>query len=159
MFDNARASAIEQALYDSATAGTPLTTPDALEGLTQRMGREYSIWYGDGSERTDQWINTIHYFTWPLYRVNYVYSKLLALKYFDLYQRDRGDFVRRYTALLSHGYDDQPDALLRRFMGFGLSGGTLVDDAVRVIEARTAELERLYAEDGARREAPAGTGG
>jgi oligoendopeptidase F len=147
VFENARASRFEQALYDSAAAGTPVATADALEALMQRVGSEYTTGYGPASERTDWWVNTIHYYTRPLYRVNYVYSKLLALKYFDLYQRDRDGFVRRYVALLSNGYDDQPDALLRRFLGFDLSAGTLVDDAARVIDARTAELERLYAGD------------
>jgi len=150
VFDNARASAFEQALYDSAAAGRGIRTADAAERLMQRTGGEYSIWYGDRGEWTDQWVQTIHYYTRPLYRINYVYSKLLALKYFELYQRDPAAFVPRYVALLSNGYDAEPDALLRRFLGFDLATGSLVDDAAHVIEGRTAELERLYEETPAR---------
>jgi oligoendopeptidase F len=150
VFDNARASAFEQALYDSAAAGGGIRTADAAERLMQGLGGEYSIWYGDRGEWTDQWAQTIHYYTRPLYRINYVYSKLLALKYFELYQRDPAAFVPRYAALLSNGYDAEPNALLRRFLGFDLATGSLVNDAARVIEARTAELERLYEETPAR---------
>lgn len=144
VFDGARASHYEQVLYDSIPRGG-VRTADAAEALMQRIGSRYSIWYGERGERTEQWINTIHYFTRPLYRVNYVYAKLLALKYYELYTRDPAGFVERYNALLANGYDDEPNALLRRFLGFDLASDTLVADAVRLIESSTAELERLYA--------------
>ena len=111
----------------------------------QGLGARYSVLYGERSERPDQWINHIHYFTWPLYRINYVYSTLLALKYFELYSRDSQRFVAGYNRLLANGYDDEPNALLRRFLGFDLGDPGLVDGAASLIEARTAELERLYA--------------
>jgi oligoendopeptidase F len=144
VFDNARASLFEQAVYDSIPGGG-VRDADAAEALMQRIGSRYSIWYGENGEWKDQWINHIQYYTWPLYQVNYVYSTLLALKYFELYSRDPAGFAERYLALLSNGYDDEPNALLRRFLGFDLSSDALVADAMRLIEAKTAELERLYA--------------
>lgn len=144
LFGNARASHFEQALYDSIPRGG-VRDADAAEALMQRIGSAYSIWYGENGEWKDQWINHIQYYTFPLYQVNYVYSALLALKYFELYSRDPAAFVERYVALLANGYDDEPDALLRRFLGFGLDADALVADAMRLIEAKTAELQRLYA--------------
>ena len=144
LFDNARAAHFEHLLYDSIPAGG-VASADAAERLMQGLGARYSVLYGERSERPDQWINHIHYFTWPLYRINYVYSTLLALKYFELYSRDSQRFVAGYNRLLANGYDDEPNALLRRFLGFGLGDPGLVDGAASLIEARTAELERLYA--------------
>jgi oligoendopeptidase F len=144
LFDNARTADFEHTLYDSIPAGWAVDA-DALDRLTRSVGSRYSIWYEDSDERKDQWNNSILYFTRPLYSLNYTYSTLLALKYFADFQRDRAAFVERYDALLANGYDDEPGALLRRFVGIDLQGRELVPDAVRVIESRLAELERLYA--------------
>ena len=113
----------------------------------QNVGARYSLWFGTGGvvpgERTMEWVNALHFFTRPLYRVNYAYSKLLALTYFDRFTRDASSFVPAYAALVRNGYDAAPDVLLRRFMGIGLADPELIRGATRVIEARVAELERL----------------
>jgi hypothetical protein len=62
------------------------------------------------------WIAIPHYFRNPLYRVNYLYARLLALKYYELYKRDPNAFVPRYLALIRNGYDSPPDMLLKRFL-------------------------------------------
>ena len=69
----------------------------------------------------------------PMHSVADPYAGLLALKYFAMYRRDPADFARRYVALLKNGYTDGPDALLKRFLGFGLRDPRLVDDALSVI--------------------------
>jgi oligoendopeptidase F len=76
--------------------------------------------------------------------VNYVYSKLLAIRYFDLLQRDHAGFPTRYVSLLGNGYDAPPDALLRRFVGTTLGDPELIDGAVRVLESWLGELKSLY---------------
>ncbi|MBC7789207.1 MAG: M3 family oligoendopeptidase [Anaerolineae bacterium] len=148
LFKTAREATFEQSLYDSA-ATSAMLGPDQLEVMMQSAGSRYSIWFGTDSagrgQRTMEWVNALHFFTRPLYRVNYTYAKLLALSYFDQYTRDPVKFVPRYLALLRNGYDASPDSLLRRFMGTQLTHPDLVTGAVRVIERRMADFEKQAA--------------
>jgi oligoendopeptidase F len=79
-----------------------------------------------------------------VFRVNYLYSKLLALRYFDLLRRDPAGFSRRYGSLLGNGYDAPPEALLRRFVDTSLDSPELIDGAVRVLRSWLGELQSLY---------------
>ncbi|MGI8498560.1 MAG: hypothetical protein ACR2OG_13360 [Gemmatimonadaceae bacterium] len=148
MFKTARESAFEQARYDSVAAGMA-STADQLERLLQQVGARYSVWFGADSlgraERTMEWVNALQFFTRPLYRVNYLYAKLLALAYLDRFTRNSASFAPAYAALLRNGYDAPPDVLLHRFLGVGLADPELVR-AAHIIDARVAELERLTKE-------------
>jgi len=117
---------------------------DDLEAMTQRTASRFSVWFGPGGEKKLAWLQPNQFFTRPLYRVNYVYSKLLALQYFDLLHRDPDEFPRRYKALLRNGYDAPPDALLRQFVGVSLADPALIASATKVLESWLGELERLY---------------
>jgi oligoendopeptidase F len=143
VFRNGWESLVEQQLFDSTAAGRSLSADD-IEAMTQRTGSQFSVWFGPGSERKLAWVQPTQFFTRPLYRVNYVYSKLLALRYFDLLQTKRGKFAQRYLALLSHGYDAPPDTLLRRFVDTRLDDPMLIEGAVGVLRAWLADLEVLY---------------
>ena len=112
--------------------------------MTQQTASRFSIWFGPGSEKKLAWLQPTQFFTRPLYRVNYVYAKLLALRYFDSLHRDAADFPRRYEALLRNGYDAPPDILLQRFVGVSLADPALIASATRVLESWLGELERLY---------------
>jgi oligoendopeptidase F len=136
-------SLLEQELFDSAASGRELSADD-IEALTQSTGSRFSTWFGPGSELRLAWLQPTQFFTRPLYRVNYVYSKLLALRYFDLLQRDPAGFPRRYYSLLGNGYEAPPDALLRRFVDTSLDSPELVDRAVRVLVSWLGELQSLY---------------
>src|SRR5262249_1284601 len=114
VFKNGWESLLEQQLFDRAGTGTPLTAND-IEAMTQSTASRFSIWFGPQSERPLAWLQPTQFFTWPLYRINYVDSGLLALRYFDLLQQNPQQFQERYQALLRNGYDAPPDALLRRF--------------------------------------------
>jgi oligoendopeptidase F len=141
VFRNGYESLIELQVYDSAAAGRQLSADD-IEQLTQRIGSRYSIWFGPGSERTLAWVQPLQFYTWPLYRVNYVYAKLLALQYFDLLRRDPVAFRTNYGALLRNGYDATPDALLERFLRVRLSDTqTLTAGIARVLEPWLREYE------------------
>ncbi|MEJ7809270.1 MAG: hypothetical protein WKG32_02535 [Gemmatimonadaceae bacterium] len=138
-------SLVEHRLYDSVAAGRMLGA-DQIESLTQATAARYSTWYGPGSERPLAWVRPLQFYTRPLYRLNYVYARLLGLRYIDLLRRDPVGFAPRYGALLGNGYDAPPDELLRRFVGSGLyEPAELTEAAVRVIESWRSELERLYA--------------
>jgi oligoendopeptidase F len=134
LFRNAHESLVELQLYDSVSAGR-LLTADEIERLTQSLGVQFSTWFGADNERRFAWTQPIQFFTWPLYRVNYVIAKLLALRYLDLMRQDPAGFTRRYHALLSNGYDAPPQELLQRFLALDLSDtDTMVAGATRVIE-------------------------
>jgi hypothetical protein len=61
--------------------------------MTQATASRFSTRFGPGSERKLAWLQPTQYFTRPLYRVNYVYAKLLALRYLDLLHRDPAGFA------------------------------------------------------------------
>ncbi|MEP6707705.1 MAG: M3 family metallopeptidase [Pyrinomonadaceae bacterium] len=144
IFKTARESLLEQQLYDEVVNGSVRNAGD-IEALTQRVGARFSIWFGPQSEVPMEWVNTIHYYTRPMYRINYVYSKLLAIEYFDLYTRDTNRFITSYQALLRNGYDVPPDLLLQRFIGTNSHDPLLVSEALKVVGKKIDELERLYA--------------
>lgn len=138
-------STVEQQLFDSAAADR-LLSPDGIEAVTQATAARFSIWFGPGSERKLAWLQPTQYFTRPLYRLNYVYAKLLALRYLDLLRRDPAGFSVRYAALLRNGYDAPPDALLRQFVGTSLDDPELVEGASRVLATLLSDLSLLYAQ-------------
>ena len=123
--------------------GTTVTADD-IEALTQSTGSRFSVWLGPGSEWRLAWLQPTTYFVRPLYRVNYMYSKLLALRYIDLLHRDPAQFKKNYLALLSNGYDAPPDVLLQRFVGTRIDDPALIDGAVGVLDSWLKELETLY---------------
>jgi oligoendopeptidase F len=133
-------SRVEQELFDSIGAGKRLSA-DHIESITQATAARSSVWFGPGSERRLAWLQPTQYFTRPLYRVNFAYSKLLALRYLELLHRDPVGFSRRYSAPLSNGYDAPPDTLLLRFVGTGLDDPALIRGAVAVLEMWLKELE------------------
>jgi oligoendopeptidase F len=132
LFRNAHESLLELQIYDSAAAGRTLGADD-IEALTQQTGTAFSIWFGPGSERELAWVQPIQFYTRPLYRVNYVLARLIALDYLDQLHRDPAGFRTRYLQLLRNGYDAPPDELLRRIMGIDLRNASLVSGAVAVI--------------------------
>jgi oligoendopeptidase F len=137
-------SALEQQLFDSAAAERSVSA-DGIEAMTQATASRFSTWFGPGSERKLAWVQPTQYFTRPLYRLNYVYAKLLALRYLDLLHRDRAGFAARYGALMRNGYDAPPDALLARFVDITLGDPELIEGASRVLETFLKELNALYA--------------
>ena len=137
-------AALEEQIFDSTAAGRSLGA-DAIEAMTQVTASRFSTWFGPGSERKLAWMQPTQFFTRPLYRLNYVYARLLALRYLDMFHADPAGFPARYAALLRNGYDAPPDALLTRFIGTGVADPELVLGAKRVLSAYLDELKTLYA--------------
>ena len=142
IYKSAREALLEDSLYDAVLAGRVSSAAD-VELLTQEIGSRYSIWFHPGGERVMEWVNASMAVSRPLYRVNYVFSKLLALGYFAEYTRDSAAFIPRYNALLAGGYSARPDVLLQP-LGLQVSADALVPRAVGVIRKRLAELLELY---------------
>lgn len=143
LFGNGADAAFEQALYDSVSAGRRLDA-DAIEALMQNVGSKYSRWFGPDSERQLAWVQPLQFYYRPLYQLNYVYARALALAYLDELETDERNFAPRFSALLSHGYDAPPDTLLQRTIGMRLDDPTVVEHAVAVIAKWTQELRSLY---------------
>jgi oligoendopeptidase F len=76
----------------------------------------------------------------PLYDVNYVYGGLLALKYYELYTTRHDWFVPRYMALLKNGFNQSPAELLHQFLDIDLSGPTLLNDDLTLLNRRLDQL-------------------
>jgi oligoendopeptidase F len=143
LFRNAAEAAVEQAIYDSAAAGRRLDA-DAIEALMQTTGSRYSSVFGPGSELELWWMQPIQFYTRPLYRVNYVYARVLALAYVDLLETDPRTVAPRFNELLSAGYDASPEAILRRSVGLSPQDPALVQRAVALFARWTDELRALY---------------
>jgi len=127
-------SLLELQIYDSVATGGSLDAND-IERLTQNVASRFSVWFGGNGGRELAWVQPIQFYTWPLYRVNYVIAELLALQYLDKLHRDPADFAKKYGALLRNGYDAPPEQLLQRFLGVSLSNpDALVNSAVNVIQ-------------------------
>jgi oligoendopeptidase F len=140
---NAAEAAVEQAMYDSVAAGRRLDA-DAIERLMQNIGSQYSSSFGPNSERQLAWVQPIQFYTWPLYRLNYVYARVLALAYIDLLEKDAGNFVPRFNELLSRGYDATPEEILARSVGLSLKDPTLVQRSAGVVARWIEDLRTLY---------------
>ena len=142
IYKSAREAMLEDSLYDAVLAGR-VSSAAEVELLTQEIGGRYSIWFHPGGERVMEWVNASMAVSRPLYRVNYVFSKLVALGYFAEYERDSAAFVARYNALLAGGYSARPDVLLQP-LGLQVTSDALIPRAVGVIRTRLAELLELY---------------
>ena len=145
MFRNGWEALLEQQLFDRVGTDTTLTA-DEIEAMTQSTASRFSVWFGPQSERRQlAWLQPTQFFARPLYHLNYVYSRVLALRYFDLLQNNPQQFRERYLGLLMNGYDAPPDTLLQRFVGMDVEDPALVDGAVHVLDSWLKELEALYA--------------
>jgi oligoendopeptidase F len=135
---------LEHAVYDGVKKQT-IGTADDLDALTKKIYSRYSIWPDKHDELKMQWMNVGLMYEDPFYDVNYVYGALLALKFYDLYSRDRAKFVPRYIALMQHGFDQTPEVQLKRFLDIDLRDPKLVASAVQLVQSKIKLLETLYA--------------
>jgi oligoendopeptidase F len=140
LFTVAQEEALEQAIYDGVGRGE-VRTADDLDALAKRIGARFSVWSDKHDELKMLWITSGLFYEDPLYDINYVYGSLLALKYYEMYTRDRERFVARYGALMRNGFDAPPEVLLKRFLGIDLRDPRLVTDAVRLLRAKVEMLE------------------
>ena len=139
-FYGAQDALLEQQIYDGVSAGG-VRGADDLDSLTRQVDERFSVFAATTPELANRWATVSLMFEDPLYDVNYVYGGLLALKYYQLYSADREQFVPRYLALLKHGFDQAPAALLKRFLNIDLSDAGLVNDGLSLLNRRLDQLE------------------
>lgn len=136
---------LERGIYDGVRDGTVRGAVDMDELSLAAFARYYPAAMITPEMKAD-WARNRLYFIDPLYDVNYLFAALLALEYLRQFEDDPQDFSTRYVALLQNGFDDAPQALMKRFLGIDLDDtDLLVQRACALIDARARELEGLYA--------------
>ena len=143
MFVVAPEALLEQAIYEGLAQGG-VKGADDLDALTKRIYSRFSIWPEKLDELKYQWMNIPLMYEDPFYDINYIYGGLLALKFYELYTRDPKQFIPRYLALMSNGFDAPPADLLKRFLDIDLNDPRLVSDACRILDDKVQRLEALY---------------
>ena len=131
---------LEQRIYDGVSAGT-IRGADDLDKVTESVDSQFSTFAASTPELRNRWTMVSLMYEDPLYDVNYVYGGLLALKYFQLYSRDRDFFVPRYIALLKNGFDAPPAALLKKFLAIDLLDSSLLTDDLHLLDQRLKQFE------------------
>jgi oligoendopeptidase F len=146
MFFVAQDAALEQAIHDGVAQGR-IGDADSLDLLTKQINKRYSIWSDDQPELDGRWMTNSLFYEDPLYEINYVYGSLLALRYYDMFERDRDWFISRYIELMQNGFDAPPAVLLDRFLGLDLNDtASLIAGAVGLLERKIQLLEAFYSE-------------
>jgi len=139
-FYGAQDALIEQAIYDGVAAGT-VRNADDLDTLTLKIDSQFSQFPASTPELRTRWAMVSLMYEDPLYDVNYVYGGLLALKYYELYTTRHDWFVPRYMALLKNGFNQSPAELLHQFLDIDLSGPSLLNDDLALLNRRLTQLE------------------
>jgi oligoendopeptidase F len=142
----ARLADLEAAIHDGDHAGRLHDAAD-LDALTQARYAAYTPAALMTPETRASWTRNRLFYDDPMYEVNYLFAGLLALDYLQRREADPDGFPPRFVALLENGFDDEPDALLKRFLGIELDdveGLARRDGAF--LARRVEALQALYRE-------------
>ena len=143
VFAITRQASIEQAVYDAVQADK-IKGADDLDALAKKVGTRFSLWFEKHDDLKMEWIDVHHFFEQPMYYVNYVFANFLALKYYEFYQRNPGQFVPKFMAMVRSGFNDTPANILKRYLAVDLKDPRLVSGAFSILESKVRELESLY---------------
>ena len=143
MFVVAPEVALEHSVYDGLKHGS-IKGADDLDALTRRIYSRYSNSPQKQDELKSQWMNIGLMYEDPFYDANYIYGAVLALKFYEMYTRDRERFIPRYIALMRNGFDAPPPVLLKRFLEIDLNDPRLVSTALSILEDKVSLLEESY---------------
>ncbi len=145
-YGNARIAAVEKAVYEGVDKGT-VKSADDIDALTHKIGAQVSIWHDlEPAQTNDLWEEVPHFYRNSTPYENYVFADLLAETYFTLYKKNPADFARRFTALERNGFNDTPQALLKKFLGISLSDPKTYDAVFAQQQSYLNDLQTLYAQ-------------
>ncbi|HWD41648.1 MAG TPA: hypothetical protein VG944_22590 [Fimbriimonas sp.] len=120
-------------------------------GLDRLENSVLSRWPGvsrrPGSPR---WMTNERFYSVPLYTINHLLGSILAIAYFVQLEKDPSGFVPKYIGLLSQGFHDSPETLLKASLDIDLNDPALVTECMEFLRERTVELKRLYKQVGER---------
>ena len=144
LFITAEEAGFERSLYTEAS-GQPLLDRAKIDSIYRDAIAPYEYWPMSDVGTSRAWMRKSLLFQDPLYLVNYLYASLVAVA---LYERSHTDpqFSSKYEALLSRGFDADPQVLLAS-MNIRLDDPALVKAASRLLQAKTGELQHLYQEE------------
>jgi oligoendopeptidase F len=144
LFITAEEAGFERSLYTEAS-GQPLLDRARIDSIYRDTIAPYEYWPMSDVGTSRAWMRKSLLFQDPLYLVNYLYASLVAVA---LYERSHTDpqFASKYEALLSRGFDADPQVLLAS-MNIRLDDPALVKAASRLLQAKTGELQHLYQEE------------
>jgi oligoendopeptidase F len=145
VFGSAEETDLEAAIYHETEAGRIRGASD-LRDLTRRTFARYDPVAADQPGTALYWARNRLYFIDPLYDVNYLYAGVLALNYFDAFERTPASFAMKYVALMENGFNDSVPSLMKRFLDLDITDeGPLVATATAFLENRTRALDTLRA--------------
>lgn len=145
MFYVALDAMLEQAIYDGVTKGE-IKNADDLDKLTQKISERFSIWNEKYPQLNMRWITSSLFYEDPFYDINYVYGSLLALHYYELYQKDPEHFMTQYNALMRNGFDAPPSVLLKKFLNIDLNDPQILSGPIQVLTEKVDMLEKEYSQ-------------
>jgi oligoendopeptidase F len=146
LFYAAEDALLEQAIHEGISNGT-LQSADDLDSLNANINDKFSIWSSKEYPQLNmRWITNSLFYEDPFYNINYVLGSMLALKYYQLYNEDRVNFVKNYIKLMKNGFDGTPETLLKQILKININNNSLLTGALRTIRMKVAELEKIYKE-------------
>lgn len=143
IFTSAEEGELEQGLYDGVTAGT-IRNADDIDKLNDAILDRYELFAPQEPSMRLNWMRKRLLINDPLYLVSYLYAGLVACKLYDMIEADPTGFAKRYTALLSEGFDAPANDLMKKNMGFSLDGKSLLDGALDLVRKQTSQLQQSY---------------
>ena len=147
LFVSAEETEFERSLY-TQSVGKQILDQAEVDSLFRTSIAPYEYWPASDVGQSRGWMRKSLVFEDPLYLVNYLYASVVAVALFEKSHTDP-DFAGKYEVLLRRGFDVEPQALLAT-LGIRLDDPALIKPASRLLSEKTEELERAYAEEGAR---------
>ena len=130
LFGSSMEALIEYELVDGIVQGS-ITTPAQLDSVTRCAGMLITPEiFTELPDYKGLWMLLETNYRAPLHNVNDMIAAALAIKYYQLYKSDPNVFVPKYISLLSKGYVDQPDHLLKQ-LGIAIEDKNFIADVVK----------------------------
>jgi oligoendopeptidase F len=144
LYSSAEETTLERNLY-TAASGNALLDRAQIDRIYQDSIRPYESWPMSDVGVSRGWMRKSLLFEDPLYLVNYLYAAFVAVALYDKAESDP-NFAAEYETLLRRGFDADPQTLLLS-IGIRLDDPDLAKQAASLFEAKTHQLQRLYASD------------
>lgn len=92
-----------------------IKTAGDLDSVTFSAGSSINpLKYKEEPERKGLWMLLETNFREPMHNINDMIASALAIKYFEMYKRNKNEFIPGYLKLLKEGYHDNPPNLLKK---------------------------------------------
>ncbi|MDK9699253.1 MAG: M3 family metallopeptidase [bacterium] len=124
--------------------GKGLLTPEEFDQLAEPSAKARSIFYPKYKQPLALWQVVHHYYTVPLYNLNYLISSLLTMELAGRVANDKG-FAKNIANLFSHPFDQPTADILRNTVGIDFARDDWYKQAVANMEKYLSEFEQYVA--------------